>query len=298
MTKRPCCLVACGMILGILLVAFRTWYLVLAAVLVLGKIAAGFWIQRKWHYLFWYVLFFGTGIVAGGVRYHDEKEFVEQYETVLENEMQVQVQGRISKKENKSEQIVYTLEDCYLNHESGIVPCNQILVYQDQDGYPIGTIILVTGKVALGRTAVNEGNFDERSFYASRKIACSLKNATITNNYGNRNIYKEKLFQFQQKLCTIYQECMKEESAGILLTMLLGDKSLLDAKTKELYQKAGISHILAISGVKTQNLAIPLTRRTRINSAFMPLHIAKIYILKVYLGEDILPCCRFPCSRG
>ena len=51
-------------------------------------------------------------------------------------------------------------------------------------------------------------------------------------------------------------------------------------------------------GVKTQNLAIPLTRRIRINSAFVPLHIAKIYILKLCLEEEIIPRCRFPCSRG
>ena len=53
-----------------------------------------------------------------------------------------------------------------------------------------------------------------------------------------------------------------------------------------------------IWGVKTQNLAIPLTRKTRINSAFVPLHIAKIYILKLCLDEEIIPRCRFPCSRG
>ena len=55
---------------------------------------------------------------------------------------------------------------------------------------------------------------------------------------------------------------------------------------------------IAITGVKTQNLAIPLSRRNRINSAFVPLHIAKIYILKLCLDEEIIPRCRFPCSRG
>ena len=60
----------------------------------------------------------------------------------------------------------------------------------------------------------------------------------------------------------------------------------------------GIALCLAKRGVKTQNLAIPLTRKTRINSAFVPLHIAKIYILKLCSDEEIIPRCRFPCSRG
>ena len=67
---------------------------------------------------------------------------------------------------------------------------------------------------------------------------------------------------------------------------------------KELYQVNGIGHILAISGVKTLKLDIPLVPETCIKWAFMPLHIAKIYILKLCLDEEIIPRCRFPCSRG
>ena len=57
-------------------------------------------------------------------------------------------------------------------------------------------------------------------------------------------------------------------------------------------------HLLAISGVKTLKLDIPLVPETRINWAFVPLHIAIIYILKLCLDEEIIPRCRFPCSRG
>ena len=67
---------------------------------------------------------------------------------------------------------------------------------------------------------------------------------------------------------------------------------------KKLYQKNGIGHLLAISGVKTLKLDIPLVPETRINWAFVPLHFAKIYILKLCLDEEIIPRCRFPCSRG
>ena len=84
----------------------------------------------------------------------------------------------------------------------------------------------------------------------------------------------------------------------VIPARLLGEKEELDAEVKALYQRNGIAHILSISGVKTQNLAIPLTHINRINSAFVPLHIAKIYILKLCLDEEIIPRCRFPCSRG
>lgn len=91
---------------------------------------------------------------------------------------------------------------------------------------------------------------------------------------------------------------MGEQDGKTLAAILLGEKSGMDQEMKELYRVSGIGHILAISGVKTQNLAIPLTRSNCINSAFVPLHIAKIYILKLCLDEEIIPRCRFPCSRG
>ena len=55
---------------------------------------------------------------------------------------------------------------------------------------------------------------------------------------------------------------------------------------------------MRMRGVKTLKLDIPLVPETRINWAFMPLHIVIIYILKLCLDEEIIPRCRFPCSRG
>ena len=60
----------------------------------------------------------------------------------------------------------------------------------------------------------------------------------------------------------------------------------------------GAAQNMWMKGVKTLKLGIPLMPETRINWAFVPLHIAIIYILKLCLDEEIIPCCRFPCSRG
>lgn len=60
----------------------------------------------------------------------------------------------------------------------------------------------------------------------------------------------------------------------------------------------GNAQNLSVYGVKTLKLDIPLVPEPRINWAFVPLHIAIIYILKLCLDEEIIPRCRFPCSRG
>lgn len=44
-------------------------------------------------------------------------------------------------------------------------------------------------------------------------------------------------------------QSLGEENGGIMSAVLLGEKSGLNAGLKELYQKNGIGHILAISGL-------------------------------------------------
>ena len=43
--------------------------------------------------------------------------------------------------------------------------------------------------------------------------------------------------------------CVPEEDAGIFSAAVLGDKKALDSEKKDLYQKNGIAHLLAISGL-------------------------------------------------
>ena len=112
--------------------------------------------------------------------------------------------------------------------------------------------------------------------------------------------YQEKRILYELRVwadCRI-AKLLPEEQASLVSGILLGEKSGIDAELKTLYQMGGIAHILAISGVKTLKLDIPLVPETRINWAFVPLHIAIIYILKLCLDEEIIPRCRFPCSRG
>lgn len=54
-------------------------------------------------------------------------------------------------------------------------------------------------------------------------------------------------------------EVTDETTAGVLSSMLLGDKSYLDDEIKDLYQVSGISHILAISGLHISIVGMAFT---------------------------------------
>lgn len=161
-----------------------------------------------------------------------------------------------------------------------------------------GNRVQICGKLTLAEAPSNDGAFDRLFYQQTERLLFSMKNARLTVRDGRQNPLLQWMYEVRRICMRHLEQIFDEQDAGILAAMLLGDKSRLDEEIRDWYQVGGIAHVLAISGVKTQNLAIPLTRRTRINSAFMPLHIAKIYILKLCLDEKIIPRCRFPCSRG
>lgn len=171
-------------------------------------------------------------------------------------------------------------------------------VTEEEKPLKIGQQIVLEGTFALFSTATNPGEFDAQAYYAAKGIGGRVRKAQILAAGEKYSFLREKLYGFRQVLHDRLAEVFPAKEASVMQTLLLGEKEELDAEVKALYQKNGIAHILSISGVKTLKLDIPLVPETRINWAFVPLYIAIIYILKLCLDEEIIPRCRFPCSRG
>ena len=191
----------------------------------------------------------------------------------------------------------------YLKHVCLIVGSEQIPIknlrvfLKSNKEFPIGTTVKISGKLEEIPEPRNPGEFDSRQFYACQKIYYFMKNGVVLAWSSKYSRYGQFMQNLKSKIMQTLDIAAKED-AGIFEAMLLGEKDNLEDEVKIRYQMAGIIHILAISGVKTLKLDIPLVPETRINWAFMPLHIAIIYILKLCLDEEIIPRCRFPCSRG
>lgn len=161
-----------------------------------------------------------------------------------------------------------------------------------------GNWVQICGKLTLAEAPSNDGAFDRLFYQQTERLLFSMKNARLTVRDGRQNPLLQWMYEVRRICMRHLEQIFDEQDAGILAAMLLGDKSRLDEEIRDWYQVGGIAHVLAISGVKTLKLDIPLVPENRINWAFVPLHIAKIYILKLYLDEEIIPRCRFPCSRG
>lgn len=175
---------------------------------------------------------------------------------------------------------------------------NSKISYNQWPDVTIGDSVMASGKPSLAEAAGNPGQFDAAEYDAARHISVRMRARTLTVTKHKVSWIPETARRLRTCIRTEIERVLEPAEAGVLKTMLLGDKQDLETEVRQLYQKNGISHILAISGVKTLKLDIPLVPETRINWAFVPLHIAIIYILKLCLDEEIIPRCRFPCSRG
>lgn len=170
------------------------------------------------------------------------------------------ITGKVTKREQKEEQQVYYLKDCLCARTDSKF---SILAYvKEGDSYPIGCEISLYGTIYQLNKADNPGQFDAESYYQSQGILYTFQTEQVISASG-KNLVREALTclkeYFSERLSKIYDE----RDAGILKAVLLGDKSSLKAEDQLLYQKNGISHLLAISGLHISMLGISLYKLLR-----------------------------------
>ena len=293
MRKRPFLLLATEFLLGIVCVREQLPAWGVLAVLLLVYTTP--WKERGMR-----KVLFAAGLpgmfLLGMLQMQRQIDFRQQYLQKLTDGQEVRLAGKIDRIEPKTRCVYYYLKDCTVEAESQTLPCNDVIAYVSSASHSAGQILNIEGTISLFTEASNEGMFDARQFYRSQKIDFGIWVTKISRVYGKPDRYRCALQNMKKRANDVIRHSIRDD--GVLAAMLLGEKGALDAEIKSLYQRAGIAHVLAISGVKTLKLDIPLVPETRINWAFMPLHIVIIYILKLCLDEEIIPRCRFPCSRG
>lgn len=203
-------------------------------------------------------------------RYASVDENRDSYMQYMTDEKSVIVWGKIYKTEYKYFSYRYYMTDCVVQPEDGKafgrkISCGDVVVYCDSKSAHLGDYMKADGKIGLFKSATNEGEFDRAGFYRSQGIDFSVKADNIKTSTGKHAWYYHRLEKLRDTLSASLLKATDETTAGVLSSMLLGDKSYLDDEIKDLYQVSGISHILAISGVKTLKLDIPLVPETRIN---------------------------------
>lgn len=187
--------------------------------------------------------------LTGAMRYEWSSRIKQVYQPYLTDGTKAGLSGTIWKKEEKNEQYLIYLKRTSLQINQKIYRTGLVLVYLSEDSYPIGTTLHIKGNIKEFRRAVNEGSYDEKAYYSGKNIDYAFNAKQVLAVTGKKSAVKEGLYQLRKRLRKSICENTKEQTAGILSVMTLGEKSMLDKETKVQYQRAGISHVLVISGL-------------------------------------------------
>ena len=155
-------------------------------------------------------------------------------------------------KDGYEQEIIYLKEGviCYIDSSDETIP-------------PIGSLIRVSGRGFLFDRATNDGQFDAYKYYATIKMHVGINNAHIewiSNEYSE---LRNALFKLRRAMSQALERTLPSKEASVMKTMLLGEKSQIDAELKELYRRNGIAHVLAISGLHISLLGMGILKVLR-----------------------------------
>ena len=172
--------------------------------------------------------------------------------------------GKIYKKEHKGKSYLIYLKNVEIERKS--VSNEKIIIFlsDESDFIPsIGQTVSGKGEVRFLLKARNPGNFNQKLYYQKQNIQLQIEDAHIYAVGGKIQWVKEQLFCLQQDLAGIMYRFAGEDQGGILCAILLGDQKFVDPDQKEYYQKSGIGHLLAISGLHISFLGMGLLKILR-----------------------------------
>lgn len=173
----------------------------------------------------------------------------------------------------------------------------------------IGNTVVVQGKVRQFESATNDGQFDMKEYYAVMGIDFSMTGCSyeiVSETYWP---VRHGLYVIKNSLSNVLDTSLSKEDAGVLKAMLFGDKSGMDDEIKGLYQRNGIAHIIAVSGLHItlwgmglcrllRKIGIPLPAANSVSFLFVVLYglltgsqasaVRSIIMFSLYLFSEIV----------
>lgn len=131
-----------------------------------------------------------------------------------------------------------------------------LVTLQKEQTIRIGSTVQISGNLQYFETAGNPGEFNAWSFYSNRGVLFRVNEALITAQSQSYNKISHGLFCLKKNREAVFIKYLSQEDAAIMSGMVFGDKNAIDKDINALFQRNGISHILAISGLHISFIAM------------------------------------------
>lgn len=149
-----------------------------------------------------------------------------------------------------------------------------------------GMHVRLEGMLVLPELPRNPGQFNRRIYESGKKIDFYLENPTVLEVKEQRSGVREVVEIWKTEMMNRCEKIYPDAEVSILEAMLFGEKRELSGDIKELYQAAGISHVLVISGLHISLLALAVAGILRRLGFPMPVWV--ILSVGVLAGYGIL----------
>ena len=113
----------------------------------------------------------------------------------------------------------------------------------------IGQQVVMKANYVPWEEATNPGQFDMKKWYCSQGILGQVKKADILRSGREYSVLGETMWKIRSRIKEELKFHLGEKDGSLVAAMLLGEKDGLEEESKSLYQRNGISHVLAISGL-------------------------------------------------
>ena len=271
--KRPCVLIVMACLLGELLGYYFSIYrlavgmTIAAVVLIILKFKKI--INLKIIYILIFFIVFNIFILRIKYEIRYMNNFIENVDKTGES---VSFCGKVKNINFKDDKI--------------IIFCDGVIYYLKEEIFlndiRIGNRVEFEGKSEEISRGSNPGEFDAKSYYRTKGIYIKMSVTdyrVVDKSYDKPG---EFFFEIRQYLNVKIDDTFESDRARFIKAIILGMRGELDKDTYKLYQRSGIAHILAISGLHVSLFGIgiyKILRKILQRSFFLSASIASLFLL-------------------
>lgn len=170
--------------------------------------------------------------------------------SLLNTQPQV-VLGEVIQQKKTSKNSIQTVLQIHTLDDQNLWPEPRVIIYwKDTHPLNLGDIARFKGNLTPVHGFLNQGGFVSERWFLGQGITATVRNAVLLDYEAQhtRNLRKEWIDAFLQALEPLSQK-------GIFAALVFGTRGQIDFPTRQVFQQAGIAHLLVISGLHIGLLA-------------------------------------------
>lgn len=132
---------------------------------------------------------------------------------------------------------------------------------QPLEEFSYGVILKIRGELNLPQGKRNFGGFDNRKYLAAKEISAIMSvqpNTVVVLREANTSWLKKTGYIMRRNIIETINRYLPAKEASVLAGMLIGYTNDMPEEMEEDFRRAGISHVLAVSGANILFLLMPL----------------------------------------